>query len=88
LPGNKCVIDGIVQRHFLYAKENGYAVTIYGIKNGLYAVDFKMEEKEGAILIDGTKIALYPDPGHAGESSFDTLITPAWAGQLSHFTSR
>lgn len=59
-PGINAVIDGIVQRHSLYARENNYEAIIVGIKNGLYAVDF--DHDAGALLND-TQITLLPRRG-------------------------
>ncbi len=40
-PGINAVIDAIVQRHFAYRKaaNNAYALQIFGLKNGLLAID-------------------------------------------------
>lgn len=40
-PGINAVIDAVVQRHFAYRKagKNAYTLQIYGLKNGLLAID-------------------------------------------------
>jgi 6-phosphofructokinase 1 len=49
-PGINSVIDGITHRHYLYANENNYVVTVQGLLNGFYAFDRR-----------DTSIALVPD---------------------------
>jgi 6-phosphofructokinase 1 len=38
-PGINAVIDGITQRHAMYASAHDYNVSIYGLKNGFYAFE-------------------------------------------------
>lgn len=38
-PGINAVIDGITQRHYMYAKKHNYRVKVYGIRDGFQAFD-------------------------------------------------
>ncbi len=38
-PGINAVIDGIVQRHWMYAREHNHSLTILGLQNGFRAFD-------------------------------------------------
>lgn len=56
-PGINAVIDGIVQRHWWDAVNRHYNVLIYGIKNGISAIDL---EKGVARIPDEALVALAP----------------------------
>ena len=62
-PGINAVIDGITQRHFLYAKENKYTVCVEGLLNGFHAFDCRAD----------ASVKLFPD----GKNSVPSAIITA-----------
>jgi len=57
-PGINAVIDGIVQRHSLDARERGYNVVIHGIKNGVGSINFN---KDPGFILDAAFVPLTPN---------------------------
>ena len=58
-PGINSVINGIVQRHELYAEKskNPYSVEIYGLQNGFYAFDDYRKNLISLTSMDTSKVA-------------------------------
>ncbi|UCD50625.1 MAG: 6-phosphofructokinase [Phycisphaerales bacterium] len=58
-PGINAVIDGIVQRHHLYAKTHGYqdSLRVIGLKNGFRAFDAINDSQEALKTVDTSKHA-------------------------------
>lgn len=66
-PGINAVIDGITQRHFLYAKRNQYTVRVEGLLNGFHAFDQRTD----------SSIRLFPDAENGAPSA--AIITADYA---------
>lgn len=84
-PGINAVIDGITQRHFLYARENEYTVHVHGFLNGFHAFYHLSGAYVDLIPDDKTRVpnaiitADFADAGGSmlGTSRVDNLIDPA-----------
>lgn len=86
-PGINAVIDGITQRHYMYAKKHNYRVKVYGIKDGFQAFDNFSQSHVTLIpthdplgmaapLFDETSSHVSEGGSILGTSRFEGLINP------------
>ena len=70
-PGINAVIDGIVQRHWKYQKCHGYAISVYGYRNGFHGV------------LDPERCRLFPDEQcrNAANPGQHSIVTAEFANQ-------
>lgn len=66
-PGINAVIDGITQRHWLYAEKHGYKLEVQGLLNGLRAFDHLDDSK---VLLTSDRHR-YHDPKHPVKETSD-----------------
>jgi 6-phosphofructokinase 1 len=89
-PGINAVIDGITQRHYMYAAAHNYQVDIWGFKNGFHAFDNLQKaqcmlttEKHKLITDLGTVTSDHVSEGGSilGTSRVEALIDVATRGR-------